>query len=154
LQKNYAGQDNNIWFLDFQNKSVRALINLPNGSARAFDGGVSFRSSIIIVLSRGLKTFLFLYRDGKITGLAEFNSKGFSRVEVKHVSPSRVILLIRTHAEYEGGDNPLFIFDGSQLLRIKEYSELHGAGVDPVGRRIACCYWAGDKRHIAVRELR
>jgi hypothetical protein len=154
LQKNYAGQDNNIWFLDFQNKSVRALINLPNDSTRVLDGGVSFKSSIVIVLSRGAKTFLFLYRDGKIKGLGEFHSKGSNRIEVKHVSPSRVIFLIRTHAEYERSDNPLFIFDGSQLLRIKEYSELHDAAVDTGGRRIAYCHWVGDKRHIVVRELK
>lgn len=154
LQKSYAGQDNNIWFLDFQNKSVKALINLPDDSTRVFDGGLSFKSSIIIVLSRSAKTFLFLYRDEKIKELGEFNSKGANRIEVKHVSPSRVIFLIRTHAEYERGDNPLFMFDGSQLLRIKEYSELHDAAVDPGGRRIAYCHWVGDKRHIVVRELK
>ena len=154
LQKNYAGQDNNIWFLDFQNKSVRALINLPDDSARAFNGAVSFKSSIILVLSRGPKTFLFLYRDGKISGLGEFNSKGFNQIEIKHASSSRVIFLIRTHAPYERGDNPLFIFDGIQLLRIKEHSELHDAAVDDGGRRVAYCYWVGDKRHIVVRELK
>ena len=153
LQKNYAGQDNNIWFLDFQNKSVRALMNLPDESTRAFDGGVSFKSSIILVLSRSPKTYLFLYRDGKISRLGEFNSKGFNRIEVKHVSPSRVIFLIRTHSPSERGDNPLFIFDGSQLLRIKEYSELYDAEVARAGRRIAYCYWVGDKRHIVVKEL-
>ena len=153
LQKNYAGEDNNIWFLDFQKKSVRALINLPADSTRAFNGGVSFNSSIIVVLSRSPTTVLFLYQDGKIRGLGEFNSKGVHRIEVKHVSPSRVIFLIRTHAPYERGDNPLFIFDGSQLLRVKEYSELYDAEVDPGGRRIAYCHWVGDKRHIVVRQL-
>ena len=151
LQKNYAGEDNNIWFLDFQKKSVRALINLPADSTRAFNGGVSFKSSIIVVLSLSPTTFLFLYQDGKIRGLGEFNSKGVHRIEVKHVSPSRVIFLIRTHAPYERGDNPLFIFDGSQLLRVKEYSELYDAEIDPGGRRIAYCHWVGDKRHIVVR---
>ena len=48
------------------------------------------------------------------------------------------------------GDNPLFVFEGTQLLRIKEHSELYDAAVDPTGRRIAYCYWAGDKRHIVV----
>lgn len=153
LQKNYAGEDNNIWFLDFQNKSVRALINLPDDSIRAFGGGVSFKSSIILVLSRSPKTFLFLYRDGKIRALGEFNSKVVQGIEVKHVSPSRVIFLVRTHAPYERGDNPLFVFDGSQLLRIKDYSDLHDSNVDRSGRRIAFCHWVGAQRHIVVREL-
>ncbi len=153
LQKNYAGHDDNVWFLDFQNKSVRALINVPDDSINAFNGGVSFKSAIVLALSRGTKTYLFLYRDGKISRLGEFNSSGVSWIEVKHVSSSKVIFLLRTHATYDQGDNPLFVFDGTQLLRLKEYSELYDAAVDPAGRRIAYCYWAGDKRHIVVKEI-
>lgn len=154
LQKNHVDQDDNVWFLDFQNKSVRALINLPVAAGRAFSGAVSFKSSIIIVLLRSPKSFLFLYRDGKISGLGQFNSGRFNRIEVKHVSPSKVIFLVRSHAAYERGDNPLFIFDGTQLRQIREYSELYDAEVDPAGRRIAFCHWAGDKRHIVVKELK
>ena len=153
LRKDYAGHDYNVWFLDFQNKSVRALINLPDDSVSTFNGGVGFNSAIILALSSGTKTYLFLYRDGKIRRLGEFKSSGFSLIEVKYVSSSKVIFLLRTHETFDRGDNPLFVFDGIQLLRIKEYSELHDAAVDPAGRRIAYCYWAGDKRHIAVKEL-
>lgn len=153
LQKNYAGHDDDVWLLDFQNKSVRPLINLPDNSINAFNGGVGFKSAIVLALSRGTKTYLFLYRDGKISRLGEFNSSGFGWIEVKHVSSSKVIFLLRTHAPSDRGDNPLFVFDGTQLLRIKEYSELYDAAVDPAGRRIAYCYWTGDKRHIVVKEL-
>jgi hypothetical protein len=153
LQKNYAGHDNNVWLLDFQNKSVRALINLPDDSINAFNGGVGFKSAIVLALSRGTKTYLFLYRNGKISRLGEFNSSGFSWIEIKYVSSSKVIFLLRTEETSDQGDNPLFVFDGTQLLRIKEYSELYDAAIDPAGRRIAYCYWAGDKRHIVVKEL-
>ena len=150
LQKNYAGHDFNIWFLDFQNKSVRALIDLPDNSINAFNGGVGFKSAIVLAVSHGTKTYLFLYRDGKISRLGEFNSSGFSFIEVKYVSSSKVIFLLRTHGMSDRGDNPLFVFDGTQLLRITEHSELYDAAVDPAGRRIAYCYWAGSKRHIVV----
>ena len=153
LQKNYAGNDANIWFLDFQNNSIKALINLSAESARAFDGALSFNSSIILLLSHKQMGYLFLYRGGRIKGLGEFNSTAFRQIEVKHRSSSKVIFLVRMHAMYERGENPLFIFDGEQLFRVKEYSELHDAAVDPSGRRIAYCYWEGDKRHIAVKEL-
>ncbi len=154
LQKNYAGEDSNIWFLDFQTRSVRALLDLPADYSRAFNGGVSFKTSIIMVLSRSPKTFLFLYQDGKVRELGELNSPGVHRIEVKHVSPSRIVFLIRTQASYERGDNPLFVFDGSQLLRVREYAELHDVDVDPNGRRIAYCHWVGDERHIVVKELK
>jgi hypothetical protein len=153
LQKNYAGHDNNVWLLDFQNKSVSALIDLSDDSVNTFNGGVGFKSAIVLALSSGTKTYLFLYRDGKISRLGEFNSSGFGWIEVKHVSSSKVIFLLRTHGATDRGDNALFVFDGTQLLRIKEYSELYDAAVDPAGRRIAYCYWASDKRHIVVKEL-
>lgn len=104
-------------------------------------------------VSHGTKTYLFLYRDGKIRRLGEFNSSGFGWIEVKHVSSSKVIFLLRTQGTPDRGDNPLFVFDGTQLLRIKEPFELYDAAVDPAGRRIAYCYWAGDKRHIVVKNL-
>ena len=153
LQKNYAGHDGNVWFLDFQNKSVKGLINLPDDSVNAFNGGVGFKSAIVLALSHDTKTHLLLYRDGKLSRLGEFNSSGFSLIEIKHVSSSKVIFLLRTRETFDRGDNPLLVFDGTQLLRIKEYSELYDAAVDPSGRRIAYCYWAGDKRHIVVKEL-
>jgi hypothetical protein len=154
LQKNYANSDDNVWFLDFQSKSVRALINVPGDSVNAFNGGVVFKSAIVLALSRGMKTYLFLYRDGKISRLGEFNSSGFSWIEVKHVSSSRVIFLLRTQGTPDPGNNPLLVFDGSRLHRIREYPELYDVAVDPAGRRIAYCYWAGDKRHIVVKELK
>ncbi len=86
LQKNYAGHDDNIWFLDFQSKSIKSLISLSADSPRAFNGGVNFNSSIILLLSHGRKDYLFLYRGGKIRGLGEFNSTGSSRIEVKHLA--------------------------------------------------------------------
>ena len=119
----------------------------------ALRNGVSFKSGMVLALSRGTTTNLFLYRDGKLSRLGEFNSSGFSTIEVKHVSSSKVIFLLRTHETSERGDNPLFVFDGTQLFRIQEYPELYDAAVDPAGHRIAYCYWAGDKRHIVVKEL-
>jgi hypothetical protein len=149
LQNNY-----NVSFLDFHNKNERALINLPEDAANDFNGGVAFKSAIVLALSRGTKTYLFLYRDGKISRLGEFPSSGFSWIEVKHVSSSKVIFLVRIHETSAPGDNPLFIWDGSQLLRIKEYPDLYDASVAPDGRRIAYCYWTGGQRHIVVNEIR
>lgn len=153
LQKNYAGHDHNIWFLDFQNKSASSLLALPAESMHAFGGGVEFKSAIVFALTRGPKTHLYLYQNEQLSELGQFNSSGYSWIEVKHASPSRVIFLLRTYASYERGDNPLFIFDGRQLLRVNDYSELYDVNIDPRGRRIAYCYWAGDKRHLAVKEL-
>jgi hypothetical protein len=146
-------QNDDVLFLDFKGKSIKPLINLSKDDAQAFHGGLSFGSSIIIVLSHGSKTYLLLYRDGKIKPLSEINSPGYSRVEIKHRSPEGVVFLVRTHESYERGDNPLFIFNGERLLQIKEYPELHDAAVDTRGQRIAFSYWQGDQRHVVIKEL-
>ena len=153
LQKNYAGHDGDVWFLDFQGKALKRLISFGEDAHYAFRGGLSFGSSIIIALARESKTYLFLYRDGKIKPLTRMNSPDHSWIEVKHRSSEGVVFLVRTHASSERGDNPLFIFNGDRLLQVKEYPLLHDAAVDPAGQRIAFCYWDGERRHIAIKEL-
>lgn len=153
LQKNYAGHDDDVWFLDFKGKSVKRLVNLPQDALYAFRGGLTFESSIIIALAYKSRTYLLLYRDGKIKPLSELKSPGQSWIEIKHRSSEGVVFLVRTHESYEKGDNPLFIFNGERLLQVKEYPNLHDAAVDPRGQRIAYCYWDGNQRHIVIKEL-
>ncbi|HEX5875825.1 MAG TPA: hypothetical protein VFY60_14355 [Pyrinomonadaceae bacterium] len=142
-----------VSFLDFESKSQKRLISVPGNAPYNLNGGLSFGSSIIIAVSDRSKTYLFLYRDEKIKPLAELKSPGHSWIEVKHRSSEGVVFLVRTHATYERGDNPLFIFNGDRLLQVKEYPELHDAAVDPAGQRIAFCYWDGNQRHIVIKEL-
>lgn len=152
LRDKYDGQSY-LSFLDFESKSEKRLIKLPGDAPYTFNGGISFGPSIIIAVSSGSKTYLFLYRYEKIKPLAEIKSTGFNLIELKHRSSEGVVFLIRTHATYERGDNPLFIFNGERLLQVKEYPELYDAAVDPAGQRIAYCYWEGERRHIAIKEL-
>ena len=154
LQKNYAGHDDNIWFLDFQSKSIKSLINLSQDFRRAFNGGLSFESSILLLLSSQKTSYLFLYRDGKIKGLAKFESAAMGHVEIKHRSRERVVFLVRTRDHSAKGANPLFIFDGEQLFRVREQAELYDAAIDPTGKRIALSYWEGDQRHIVIKEFK
>ena len=68
-----------------------------------------------------------------------------------------------TVATIDNGDfvHPTFSPDGKVLAYSNvlmkgdfENTEIFlPAAVDPAGRRIAYCYWAGDKRHIVVKEL-
>lgn len=153
LQKNHVGRDEKIWFLDFESKKIRSLVDLTSDSPSAFSGGVSFKSSILFLLSHNAKVYFFLYRDGMIKRLGEIDSTSFNFIQVKYDSPQGLIFLLRTHASYEKGNNPLFLFNGEQLFRIGEYPQLYDVGIDPNGRRIAYCYWAGDSRHIAIKEL-
>lgn len=142
-----------VWFLDFERKSQKRLISLPGNAPYHLNGGLNFGSSMIIAVSSGSKTYLFLCRDEIIKPLVELKSPGHSWIEIKHRSSEGVVFLVRTHAAYEKGDNPLFIFNGDRLLQVKEYPNLHDAAVDPGGQRIAFCYWQGNQRHIVIKEL-
>lgn len=154
LQKHFAGHDSNIRFLDFQTKSIKLLMKYSEESAFTLSGGASFNSSFIFLVLKKPKAYLFLYQEGKIKGLAELDSPNFSEIQIKHSSPQRIVFLVRSHETYERGNNPLFVFDGEQLSQVKEYSELYDAEIDPSGRRIAYCYWDGDKRHITIAEMK
>lgn len=150
LQKT-IGDD--ILFLDFKTSRIRSLLKLSPDTLARFLGGFTFNSSIVFMLSYQDMAYLFVHREGTTKGLGLLTAPSHSWIDVKHISDSRVIFLIKAHSPSERGDNPLFVFDGKHLARVKEYSQLYDADVDARGKRIAFCYWEGDKRHLEVKQL-
>ena len=161
LQKNHVGSDRHIWFLDFQAGSAKQLISSSENEYGALAGGLSFRNSLIVLLAGGskvypdpAKVYLLLCQNGQFRKLTEADASQQRRgIEVKHQSAARVIFLIRAYGLHEKGDNPLFVFDGEQLTRVKELPDLYDAAVSPQGNHIAFDYWEKSNRHIMVKEL-
>jgi hypothetical protein len=161
LQKNHVDSDRHIWFLDFQAGSAKRLISLSENEYDVFAGGVSFGDSFIVLLavrSRAhpypAKHHLLLSLKGECRKLTEApSSLQRGAIEVKRQSAARVFFQIRAYAAGKKGDNPLFVFDGEQLTRAKEFPELYDADVSTRGNRIAFNYWEKGVRHIVVREL-
>ena len=156
LQKGYHGHDPHIWFLDFKNKTMTRLMTLSEQDSHSLRGGLSFGDSILFLVFDGQQGYLFQYREGEIRCLTKLPGSEYTALEtrdVKYQSLEKIVFLVRTHAPYDKGDNPLFVFDGNRLTRVNDYKELYDADIDPQGKRIAFCYWNQGKRVIAIKTL-
>ena len=157
LQKNHINEDDNIWLLDFERRTMRAIIELQGPSASyRLAGGFAFGPSILFLVTNDADAVLYEYRDGLLTELLRTPVKTGApvNVEIKHRSEARAIFLLRTAPIYEVGDNPLLLFDAARLSRASDYPALHDASIDARGRLIAFCFWKGGVRHLVVGKLR
>lgn len=156
LQKNHAGHDSDILFLDFENRTMKPLLELPERSEVRLRGGLIFGQSILFLVAANSTAYLFEYRDGAIRGLMKtaYKAGASLSVEVKGRSQMGVVFLLRVASTYEEGDNPLLIFDGKNLSRATDYAQLHDASINAKTQRIAFCYWQGRGRRLAVANLR
>jgi hypothetical protein len=143
-------------FLDFERRTIKPLLALPQGAEFRLCGGLVFGRSILFVVASNSAAYLFEYRDGVLNGLMKTAYKAGAplSVEVKGRSAMKVVFLLRVAPTYEAGDNPLLIFDGKKLSRANDYMRLHDASINLKARRIAFCYWQGKARRLAVANLR
>jgi hypothetical protein len=156
LQKNHAGHDRSILFLDFESRTMKPLLELPERSEFRLSGGLAFGGSILFVVAGNSQAYLLEYREGKLRGLMKtaYRAGAPLSVEVKGRSVKEVVFLLRVVPTYEEGDNPLLIFDGKNLRRATDYAQLHDASINAKARRVAFCYWKGGQRRLSVATLR
>lgn len=154
LQKNYAGQDDDIWLLDCAAPSMTKLVDLTGEDSYALGGGLTFGPSTLFLVSRRSGSTLMRLKAGRVDELAAIAGKAsHMRMEIKHTGPQRVYLQVRAQASYEGGDNPLFEFDGDRLRRVVDFAELYDFDLTRDGGLAAFCAWQGDRRIVEIRRL-
>ena len=155
LQKNYAGQDNDIWLLDCRRPSETRLLGMGEKDHYALGGGVSIGSSSVFLVSRESGTALMLLEDGRARELAAIPGKSrHMQIEVRHAGPELAYFQVRAQAPSEVGDNPLFAFDGQGLRRVVDFDELYDFDITPDQRLAAFCVWRGERRIVEVRKLK
>ena len=154
LQKNHAGQDDDIWLIDCGGASMTRLLGMGSKDHDALGGGVTIGSSSVFLVSRESGGTLMLLKDGRVAELATIPGKaGHMRIEVKHSSPERVYFQVRAQASSEAGDNPLFAFDGQGLQRVVDFEDLYDFDMTRDRRLAAFCAWRGDRRILEIRRL-
>ncbi len=154
LQKNHAGEDDDIWLLDCAAPSMTKLVGLESGDQDALGGGFTLGPSTLFVMSRKSRARLMLYEAGSVKELATITGKAaHMRIEVKHTGPDRVYFQVRAQAPYASGDNPLFEFDSERLRRVADFAELYDFDMTKDGRLAAFCAWQGDRRIVEIRRL-
>jgi hypothetical protein len=154
LQKNYAGQDDDIWLVDCAAASMTKLIGLTSEDDDALGGGLTFGPSTLFLMSRKSGSRLMRFKTGRVEALATIAGKeSRMRMEIKHAGRDRVYLQVRAQASYESGDNPLFEFDGDRLRRVVDFAELYDFDITRDGGLAAFCAWQGDRRIVEIRRL-
>ena len=151
IQKNYSGEDQNIWLLDFQNNQSKALLELGDGCLR---NGFTLKDSMVFLVGTDHEATIYQAKNDEAIVFDTLKAKiQYGYLDIKYQSAKQVIFRIITNHTYEKGDNPLYLFDGEQICKISNYKELYDADIDAKGDKIAFCYWEKDQRHIAVKSL-
>jgi hypothetical protein len=151
IQKQYAGQDQDIWWLDFRDIQIKRLLEVQEGSLR---NGFSLQDSIVFLVCNEYEATLYQIKNGECTVLDTLETKlqtGF--LDIKYQSTNQVIFRIIANQSYEKGNNPLYVFNGDQISKIDVYAELYDVDIDAKGEKIVFSYWESNQRHIAMKSL-
>jgi hypothetical protein len=151
IQKNYSGEDQNVWLLDFQNKQIKALLEVDEGCLR---NGFAFKDSMVFLVGTNHEATIYQARNDEAAVFDTLRTKiQYGYLDIKYQSAKQVIFRAIVNHTYEQGDNPLYLDDGKQIRKISNYKELYDADIDAKGDKIAFCYWEKNQRHIAVKSL-
>ena len=158
VQKRHAGEDDHIWRLDFPTGEITKLMDVPEQPLQRLVGGTAKGDAILFALRQGSQVRFYEYRDGEVTELGKISTKeGGGWVDVKFAVWSHSIFLLRRHASYERGHNPLFLYDASGLREVEvpgdTKADLYDAAVSPDGNLLCLVLWRDDQRHLLVLEL-
>lgn len=134
-------------------KRSRTLLETDMPGDDDVSAGTYFGTSLVVLTPSG--RIVQFDANGRSRRLGTLGAKPeFPTIDVVHRSSDRLMFSVRQYHGAKRGDNPLFVFDGSRLVRSSDYPELVDATVDPAGRHIAFCFWkADDTRAIVIRRL-
>lgn len=154
LQKQYAGYDSDIWFIDIKHKKQHRILKLTDNQHYArFGGAVTVAGNIIFLVDRDDGAYLFeLSNSGILKPLGFFeNDMQGCFLKVKYTSTGEAIFMLVLNRSYQVGNNPLFIYSvNNGLQQITDYKQYYDVNVSSGGTLIAISYWVGNKRHINV----
>ena len=156
VQKNYWKQDNHIWLLDGERKTLTQLVDIPEDWIYSLRGGFASGNAIILLAAFGQEAWLVQHAGGKMELLHRFAVKNYQQtgLRVELVRGDRVLFQVSTGPDYEKRENFLFIYDKSGLRKIKETAPIYDLDVDPAGTLVCLSQWSGKQRMLVVRELK
>lgn len=154
IQKNYAGQDDDIWLLDLVDHKMRLLLRTD----RSYDlaGGVSVGSTTLFMVSHDSASYLFaLNENTDVTPLAQVNCGRRGRwLDVKAVKGTTALFRIVCHATYEEGNNPLFVYSPrAGLRRSADVANAYDIALSSTSALLAIVAWEGSRRRIGIAPM-
>lgn len=156
VQKNYWKQDNHVWYLDGEHKTMNRLVEIPEEWIYSLRGGFASGNAFILLVAFGQEAWLVRHAGDNMELLHRFAVKNYQQtnLRVELVRGDRVLFQVSTGPDYEKRENFLFIYDKSGLRKIRETTPIYDLDVDPAGTLVCLSQWNGKQRKLVVRELK
>jgi hypothetical protein len=148
-------REDNLWLLNFQNRSIVRLLPAtdPLAKAEIESSKVASNEDIFLVLvTNDDRKFLVTYQHGRIAN-RQLLTQVKGQTKIVYANNDKVWIIAHVYNTYEQGNNPLYLWENGKLRKSTEYKLLYDASVNSQGTRIAYCYWSLGKRQITVKEL-
>ncbi len=152
LQK--LNRENIIWFMDLSAKKLIKLVSCKEKNSR-LEGGFIFQDQMVILVANDTLLNFYTYQNKKFSQIASFDSnQGNISLEVKNKYSDQQLFLLRIYDTFEKGNNPLFIYDGKQLIQILDCQDLYDVDISKEGQKVVFCFWEQGERHLVIKELK
>lgn len=155
LQKNYAGHDQDVWFLDIVNKQQHRLLEMSEQDNLALGGGVVVGDEVLFAVTHGSQTFIYRYASKTPPRvLAKFaNQQWRPFIEVRFVSSTEALFILKLHESYEQGHNPVLYFSRQTgLVEVSDCANCYDFDAAKQGQLAVFSRWVSGRRQLQVME--
>lgn len=151
FQKQYSGEDNNVWLADLAENSFAVLRSLPDASSWEMSGGLVHEDVAGLVGMGADEVELLFFKDGRLTpGLTLPRESGFARLETKRVTSERTAFLLRQGPNSREGTNYLLGLGPNGITRLRDDPLLFDADLSSDGQWIAVNRWRDGRRMVEL----
>jgi hypothetical protein len=154
VQYSHADTDANIWFLDFQTKQPKLLLESPKDAERFYlKGAFEVTGNLLILLENKNEMHFYLMKNGKIEQIGKTAFGGL--FEPKFSTRSKLFFMLKQPNNESDKPSSLWYFDGQNLSMVSDVENLCDVDIDRTGKVIAFCYWnKAGKRDVSVRKIK
>lgn len=154
VQYSHAEADANVWFLDFQTKQQKLLLESPKDVERFYlKGAFEINGNLLILTENKEEMHFYLQQNGKVEHIGKTTFGGW--FEPKFSDASKLFFLLKQPNSESEKPSSLWYFDGKKLSLVSDVENLCDVDIDANGKMIAFCYWnKAGKRDISVRKIK
>jgi hypothetical protein len=154
IQKNYFGEDNNVWLLGVNEHKITKLVAIDDNSPYSFGGGFSIGNSGLFCVN--LQSTACLYKTDNNKAVRLFSTPCKLQtpyLTVRYQTKNEAWFMLVVNEQYEKGNNSIFYFDG-QLFPILKTKDLYDFDIGAQCTLAAFAFWENNTRHITVRRIK
>ncbi|MDH3318114.1 MAG: hypothetical protein OEO84_00290 [Betaproteobacteria bacterium] len=153
LQRDYAGFDHDVWFVDAQRKTRSRLLSMGAQDTRALGGGFTLGGQTVFAVAHDTHAYLFRWSGrGDPEPLARYpRILQRALLELRYRSSTEAMFLLRLGETYERGHNPVFRYSTrSGLIALSECRQCSDFDVSARGDVAVFASWIDGRRQLRV----